>query len=82
MSTGNAAPIPTSRRVSSTSRRVSARLQTQVAEGFRCFEFDLRRKLGAAGADQLLLGSSDNAPASYKALVEEYYRTLARDRKK
>jgi hypothetical protein len=60
----------------------AARLQSQVAEGFKRFEFDLRRKLGAAGADQLLLGGSDDAPAAYKKLVEEYYRTLARDRKR
>ena len=60
----------------------AARLQTQVAEGFRRFEFDLRRKLGAAGADQLLLGGSDDTPAAYKKLVEDYYRALAKDRKK
>jgi hypothetical protein len=60
----------------------AARLQTQVAEGFRRFEFDLRRKLGAAGADQLLLGGSDDTPAAYKKLVEDYYRALAREGKK
>ncbi len=60
----------------------AARLQTQVAEGFRRFEFDLRRKLGAAGADQLLLGASDDTPAAYKKLVEDYYRALARERRK
>ncbi len=60
----------------------AARLQTQLAEGFRRFEFDLRRKLGPAGADQLLLGGSDDTPAAYKKLVEDYYRALAKDRKK
>jgi hypothetical protein len=60
----------------------AARLQTQLAEGFRRFEFDLRRKLGAAGADQLLLGGSDDTPAAYKKLVEDYYRALAKERKK
>jgi len=60
----------------------AARLQTQVAEGFRRFEFDLRRKLGAAGADQMLLGGSDDTPAAYKTLVEDYYRALAKERKK
>jgi hypothetical protein len=59
-----------------------ARLQTQVAEGFRRFEFDLRRRLGPAGADQLLLGGSDDTPAAYKKLVEDYYRALAKERKK
>ena len=57
-------------------------VQTQVAEGFRRFEFDLRRKLGAAGADQMLLGGSDDTPAAYKKLVEDYYRALAKERKK
>jgi hypothetical protein len=60
----------------------ATRLQGQIVEGFRRFEFDLRRKLGAAGADQLLLGGSDDAPAAYKKLVEDYYRALAKDRKK
>jgi len=60
----------------------AARLQTQLVEGFRRFEFDLRRRLGAAGADQLLLGGSDDTPAAYKKLVEDYYRALAKDRKK
>ena len=60
----------------------AARLQTQVAEGFRRFEFDLRRKLGAAGADQMLLGGSDDTPAAYKKLVEDYYRALSKERKK
>jgi hypothetical protein len=60
----------------------AARLQTQLAEGFRRFEFDLRRKLGAAGADQLLLGGSDDTPAAYKKLVEDYYRALAKEGKK
>lgn len=60
----------------------AARLQTQVAEGFRRFEFDLRRKLGTAGADQMLLGGSDDTPAAYKKLVEDYYRALAKERKK
>jgi hypothetical protein len=60
----------------------AARLQTQLAEGFRRFEFDLRRKLGAAGADQMLLSGSDDTPAAYKKLVEDYYRALAKERKK
>ena len=56
----------------------AARLQTQLAEGFRRFEFDLRRKLGEAGANQLLLGGSDDTPAAYKKLVEDYYRARRR----
>jgi len=58
-----------------------ARLQAQLAEGFRRFEFDLRRKLDQAGS-QLLLAGPDQAPAEYRKAIEEYYRSLARSRKK
>jgi hypothetical protein len=60
----------------------ATRLQGQLVEGFRRFEFNLRRRLGAAGADQLLLSGSDDTPAAYRKLVEDYYRALAKDRKK
>ncbi len=59
-----------------------ARLQGQVLNGFRRFEFDLRRKLGGASENDLLLSGSDQAPESYRKAIEEYYRTLAKDRKK
>jgi hypothetical protein len=56
-------------------------LQSQLAEGFRRFEFDLRRKLDQAGS-QLLLSGPDQAPAEYRKAIEEYYRSLARAKKK
>ena len=59
-----------------------ARLQRQLAEALQRFQFNLRRNLGAADADQLLLGGSDAAPEAYKKQIEEYYRALARERKK
>ena len=59
-----------------------ARLQTQLVEGFRRFEFELRRKLGVAGADQLFLTGADEVPPDYRKLVEDYYRALARAKKK
>jgi hypothetical protein len=58
------------------------RLQSQLVEGFRRFEFDLRRELGAAGAEQLFLSGSDAAPPEYRKLIEEYYRALAREKRK
>ena len=42
-----------------------ASLQSQLVNGFRRFEFDLRRALGDARADQLLLSGSDEVPAEY-----------------
>jgi hypothetical protein len=56
-------------------------LQAQLAEGFRRFEFDLRRKLDQSGS-QLLLTGPDQAPAEYRKAIEEYYRLLARSKRK
>jgi hypothetical protein len=58
------------------------RLQRQLADTLQRFQFSLRRDLGAAEADQLLLSGSDAAPERYKKQIEEYYRSLARDRTK
>jgi hypothetical protein len=57
-----------------------ARLQAQLLEGFRRFEFDLRRKFDAGG--EVLLSGAEDVPPEYRALVEEYYRSLAREKKK
>lgn len=59
----------------------TAALRGQLVQGFRRFEFDLRRQLGAETAEQLLLLNSDDAPAAYRKAIEEYYRALARDRR-
>ncbi len=59
-----------------------ARLQQHLSETLQRFQFNLRRDLGAADADQLLLSGSDAAPEAYKKQIEEYYRALARGRKK
>jgi len=40
------------------------------------------RALGDAAADQLLLTGADQAPAEYRKLIEEYYRALARSKKR
>lgn len=59
----------------------AVRLQGQLVEGFRRFEFDLRRRLGAGAGEQLFLSGSDDAPAGYRKAIEEYYRALAREKK-
>ena len=56
-----------------------ARLQAAVSDGLRRFEFGLRRQLEGESRDVLLSGS-DDVPAEFKSLVEEYYRSLARQR--
>jgi len=57
-------------------------LRAELVEGFRRFEFDLRRALGDSRAEQLLLSGSDEVPPEYRKLIEEYYRALAREKKK
>jgi hypothetical protein len=54
-----------------------AELQAAVSEGLRRFEFDLRRKVEGEASDVRLTGS-DDVPAEFKSLVEEYYRSLAK----
>jgi hypothetical protein len=54
------------------------RLQSQVIEGLKAFEFALRRQLGAGTESMPVLGGNSDVPAEFKALVEEYYRSLAR----
>ncbi len=57
------------------------RLQAAIAEGLKKFEFDLRRRTGAE-SEQLLLSGSDEVPASYQRMVEEYYRRLSKETKR
>jgi hypothetical protein len=59
-----------------------ARIERQLADTLQRFQFSLRRDLGTADADQLLLAGPDAAPEAYRKQIEEYYRSLARDRKK
>jgi hypothetical protein len=53
-------------------------LQQDVIEGLKNWEFRLWRVLGQTGADRPAMGAPAAAPPEYRALVEEYYRSLAR----
>ena len=53
------------------------RLQLAVIEGLKEFEYSLRRDLQGEGEDRLLLSWSDDVPAGFRELVEEYYRELS-----
>lgn len=59
-----------------------AELQATLVERARRFEFALRRELSATGADDLTVSGLEDAPAGYRKLIEEYYRQLARERKR
>jgi hypothetical protein len=54
------------------------RLQSGVVEGFKAFEFALRRAMDGDLADRPLLGGTSDVPAEYRKMVEEYYKALAR----
>ena len=54
------------------------RLQSGVVEGFKGFEFALRRAMEGELTDRPLLGGTSDVPAEYRKMVEEYYKLLAR----
>ena len=56
------------------------RLQSELVEGMKQLEFELRRQFAANEEDQLFLYRSGDVPEEYRALVEEYYRALSRGR--
>jgi hypothetical protein len=58
-----------------------AELAEQLAQALREFEFAVRRELVGAEAPRFL-GGSDEVPAEYRSLVEEYYRSLAEQRRR
>jgi hypothetical protein len=54
------------------------RLETEVGEGLKRFEFGLRRKAEDAAADQPALASTDEVPRGFRDQVEEYFRALSK----
>jgi hypothetical protein len=54
-----------------------AGLRASVVEGFKAYEFALRRELEGGDKERLLLGRSGDVPAGFKQMVEEYYKSLA-----
>ena len=57
-----------------------ARLQQDALESLRQAEFDLWRRLGGGAAGLPAVGDPSRVPPRYRQLVEEYYRSIARDR--
>ena len=55
-------------------------LEREVITGLKEFEFALWRKLEGVTSDRPAIGASSRIPPAYRELVEEYYRSLARDR--
>jgi hypothetical protein len=57
-----------------------ARLTAEIVEDLKLLEYALRRE-AEGGKPKLYLSGSEELPPGYKALVEEYYRSLARQQK-
>ncbi|HMN10090.1 MAG TPA: hypothetical protein PKC83_15005, partial [Gemmatimonadaceae bacterium] len=55
-----------------------ARLRAAVLEGFKEFEFSLRRQLAERERQGPVLGGGDDVPPGYRDLVSEYFRALSR----
>ncbi|HEX3849390.1 MAG TPA: hypothetical protein VHW01_00400 [Polyangiaceae bacterium] len=62
--------------------RTAADLRAKTVEGFKDFEFDLRRALGQGDSTRVLLERSGDVPAAYKQNVEEYYRSIGKGKPK
>ena len=56
------------------------RLQSELVQGMKQLEFELRRRFAEDEEDQLFLYRSGDVPEEYRALVEEYYKALSRGR--
>ena len=55
-----------------------SRLRSAVVQGFKEFEFTLRREVAGAEADRPALGGNENVPAGYRDMVNEYFKSLSR----
>lgn len=58
-----------------------ARLRLAMLEGFKEFEFSLRRQLGDREREGPVLGGGNEVPPGYRDLVSEYFRSLSRKAK-
>jgi len=58
--------------------RTASELRTKTIEGFKDFEFGLRRKLGEGDSTKVLLERSGDVPPAYRQNVEEYYRSIGK----
>jgi hypothetical protein len=53
------------------------RLQSQVTDGMKRFEYGLRRKIEGT-ANQVLRSGSEEVPEQIRKVVEQYYRSLSK----
>jgi hypothetical protein len=54
-----------------------ARLRGAVLQGFKEFEFNLRRQVVGVEADRPTVGGNESVPAGYRDMVNEYFKSLS-----
>jgi hypothetical protein len=54
-----------------------ARLRGAVVQGFKEFEFNLRRQVVGVEADRPALGGNQNVPAGYRDMIDRYFKSLS-----
>ena len=52
-------------------------LYSTAVQKFKALEFEIRKRVDTTNG-QLFLSGSEDVPPSFKSLIEEYYRTLAK----
>jgi hypothetical protein len=52
-------------------------LRGDVLQGFKEFEFNLRRQVVGVEADRPALGGNESVPAGYRDMVNEYFKSLS-----
>jgi hypothetical protein len=57
------------------------RLRAELTEQWKELELRLRRELDLEGPDTVRLATQERVPEQYRAIVEEYYRSLSRTRR-
>jgi hypothetical protein len=56
------------------------RLQAAVAQGLKRFEYALRRKV-EGNSNQAFVAGSEDVPEEFRKLVEQYYKSLSKEKK-
>jgi hypothetical protein len=55
-------------------------LLSTASDRFKALEFELRKRMDTTN-EQLFLSGSDEVPPNFRALIDQYYRTLSNQKK-
>ena len=77
---GREAPTPTEVLLDAPAIAGLPQLSAAIVDRLKQYEFGLRRDVLGADRERLFLSGTDEVPEAYRRLVEEYYRSLSRQR--